>query len=57
MSSPSQRSDSAGGFVLAVSLMIGTIIGLVAGQPSLGFLAGLVVGAAIAVMIWLKGRR
>jgi hypothetical protein len=57
MSPPSQRSDSAGGFVLAVSLMIGTIIGLVAGQPSLGFLAGLVVGAAIAVMIWLKGRR
>ncbi len=57
MSPPSQRSDSGGGFVLAVSLMIGTIIGLVAGQPSLGFLAGLVVGAAIAVMIWLKGRR
>lgn len=57
MSPPSQRSDSAGGLVLAVSLMIGTIIGLVAGQPSLGFLAGLVVGAAIAVMIWLKGRR
>lgn len=57
MSPPSQRSQSAGGFVLAASLMVGTIIGLFAGQPSLGFVAGLVIGAAIAIAIWLKGRR
>lgn len=57
MSLPDQRSPSGGGFVLAASLMIGTIIGLVLGQPTIGFLAGLGVGAAAAVAFWLKGRR
>ena len=34
----------------------GTIAGVLAGQPTVGFLAGLGVGAAVALGIWLKGR-
>lgn len=56
MSDPDQRSNSAGGFLLAVSLMVGTIMGLLLGQPSVGFLAGLVIGSIAAVSLWLKGR-
>ncbi|WP_197420657.1 hypothetical protein [Sphingomonas sp. CCH5-D11] len=56
MSDPDQRSNSAGGFLLAVSLMVGTIVGLLLGQPSVGFLAGLAIGSIAAVSLWLKGR-
>lgn len=56
MSDPDQRSNSAGGFLLAMSLMVGTIMGLLLGQPSVGFLAGLAIGSIGAVSLWLKGR-
>ncbi|MCC2980149.1 hypothetical protein [Sphingomonas sp. IC4-52] len=56
MSDPDQRSKSAGGFLLAMSLMVGTIVGLLLGQPSIGLLAGLAVGSGTAVFLWLKGR-
>ncbi|MCD2314900.1 hypothetical protein LQ954_01915 [Sphingomonas sp. IC-11] len=56
MSDPDQRSKSASGFLLAMSLMVGTIVGLLLGQPSIGLLAGLAVGSGTAVFLWLKGR-
>lgn len=56
MSRPDQRSRSAGGFIIAASLMVGTIVGLVVGEPSIGFLAGLGIGAITAVVLWLKAR-
>ncbi len=52
-----QRPGFAGGFLVAVCLAIGTIIGLIVGQPSIGFLVGLSVGALAAVALWLKDRR
>lgn len=51
-----QRPGSAGGFLVAVCLVIGTIVGLIVGQPSIGFLVGLGVGALAAVALWLKDR-
>lgn len=56
MSDPDQRSKSAGGFLLAMSLMVGTIVGLLLGQPSIGLLAGLAAGSAVALFLWVKGR-
>lgn len=56
MSRPDQRSNSAGGFIVAASLMVGTIVGLVLGQPSIGFLTGLGIGAMVAIVLWLKAR-
>lgn len=57
MADPIQRPGTAGGFLLALALIAGTIVGLVAGQPSIGFLAGLGIGSVVAVLLWLKGRR
>jgi hypothetical protein len=49
-------SPSAGGFPLAIGAIGGTVVGVIAGQPSIGFLAGIALGGAVAVAIWLKGR-
>jgi hypothetical protein len=46
----------AGGFILAVAVMAGTIIGGLMGQPSIGLLAGLGIGAIAALAIWLRDR-
>lgn len=51
-----QRSPTAGGFPIAAGAILGTIGGLVARQPTIGFLIGLAIGIAIAVAIWLRGR-
>lgn len=50
------RNPSAGGFPIAAGALGGTAIGLYAGQPTIGFLAGLALGAAIAVAIWWRER-
>lgn len=46
----------AGGFPIAIGAMGGAFIGVAVGQPTIGFLAGLTAGIAIAVVIWLRGR-
>ncbi|MEG3179377.1 hypothetical protein [Sphingomonas sp. LT1P40] len=46
----------AGGALLALSLIVGTMIGVVKGQPSIGFLAGLGVGIALVVIVALIDR-
>jgi hypothetical protein len=51
-----QRSPTAGGFPIAAGAILGTIGGLVARQPTIGFLSGLGLGVLVAVAIWLKGR-
>ncbi|TKD51746.1 hypothetical protein [Sphingomonas baiyangensis] len=54
---PPSRTPMAGGALLAVSMLVGTGIGVALRQPSLGFLAGLGVGIALSVAIWLLDRR
>ncbi|MGK6322247.1 hypothetical protein ACMGDM_04100 [Sphingomonas sp. DT-51] len=53
---PSPRSPLAGGFPIAALILGGTILGLVAGQPTIGFLAGLALGVAIALWLWWRDR-
>lgn len=50
------RHSTAGGFPIAIGALGGTVAGLFAGQPSIGFLAGLGLGCLIAVVIWLRER-
>lgn len=50
-------SPAAGGFPIAVGAIGGTIVGLVMRQPTIGFLGGLALGIAIAIVIWLRDRR
>ena len=51
------RSPQAGGAILAGAIIAGAIGGLIVGQPSIGFLAGLAIGAVIATLLWLRDRR
>lgn len=46
----------AGGALLALSLVAATVIGVVKGQPSLGFIAGLGVGLALMLIVALVDR-
>jgi hypothetical protein len=53
---PSSRFPSAGGALLAASILIGVAAGTLAGQTSIGFLAGLGVGLVLVVAMWLLDR-
>ncbi len=46
----------AGGALLAFSLIVGSVIGVLRGQPSVGFVGGLGVGLALLVAIALIDR-
>jgi sugar phosphate permease len=56
-SAMANRSPQAGGFIIAVAILAGTIIGGLKGQPSIGLLAGLGLGVAAALAVWLVDRR
>lgn len=51
------RIRRAGGFILAASIIAGTVGGVILGQSSLGFLAGLGAGVLLALLVWLLDRR
>lgn len=49
--------SAAGGILIALCSIGGTAIGLMQGQVTIGFLAGLAIGAAGAVAVWLRDRQ
>lgn len=49
-------SPRAGGAILALTILVGAVIGVAMRQPTLGSLAGLAVGVAIALAVWLRDR-
>lgn len=51
------RDPVAAGAILALTIVAGTLIGGVLGQPSIGLVAGVGVGSAIAIWLWLVDRR
>lgn len=52
------RNIMAGGAPLALLTVAGPVVaGLLGYSPSIGFLVGLGLGVAVAVLIWLTGRR
>ncbi|MBP6030723.1 MAG: hypothetical protein KA533_04770 [Sphingobium sp.] len=57
MTSPPQPDPVyAGGCFIAALVPIGAVAGGLMGQPSIGLLAGLGLGCAIAVALWLRTR-
>lgn len=53
---PAHRPPAAGGLPLALGAVGGAALGFVLGQPTLLFLAGLALGALVALLIWWRGR-
>ena len=47
----------SGGCLLAFALVAGTFVGVVLGQPSIGFLAGSALGVALVIVVLLLDRR
>lgn len=56
MNRKAPSSPIAGGALLALSMIAGSVIGVLRGQPSIGFLAGLGVGIVLLVVIALIDR-
>lgn len=51
------RSTRAAGAPLAFLTLAGVVGGTMLGEPSIGFLIGLVLGIAVAVLTWWRDRR
>jgi energy-converting hydrogenase Eha subunit B len=47
----------AGGFILAVSIIVGAVAGTMVGQSSIGFVVGTAAGLLLAVLVWFVDRR
>lgn len=57
MNAPQSNRTQAGGFLIAASVIVGAVAGIIVGQPSAGFVIGLAIGVVLAVLIWRKDRR
>ena len=55
-SSDGTANRNGGGIFIAIGTVGGAIVGGLMGQPSVGLLAGLALGAAAALLIWWRGR-
>ena len=51
------RTPIAGGCLLTAAVLAGVVGGVIAHQPSIGFLAGLGAGLALLALVWLLDRR
>ncbi len=49
-------SPHAGGALIAGAVILGAIVGVVLGQPTIGTLAGTALGIAGALLVWLRDR-
>lgn len=47
----------AGGFLLALCIIVGVVVGTLYRQPSIGFLAGFGLGALLFALVWLLDRK
>ena len=51
-----KASSEAAGLILATSIIAGVVGGTIAGETSIGFLAGLVVGVVMSLLFWFRDR-
>jgi len=55
-SSDGPQNRNGGGVFIAIGAIVGAIGGGLMGQPSAGLLAGLGLGALMALLVWWQGR-
>jgi hypothetical protein len=51
-----RNGPQAGGVILAAAILAGAIIGVIAGQSSIGVLAGAAVGVVAVTLVWWRDR-
>ena len=56
MTKTPSKTPMAGGFLLALSLIVGVFAGIARGEASCGFVVGLGVGIALLIAVWLVDR-
>jgi len=56
MTKTPSKTPVAGGFLLALSLIIGVFVGIARGEASFGFIIGLGVGVALLTLVWIVDR-
>lgn len=52
----SDRNTQAPGAILAGTILIGTVGGVLVGESSIGFLAGTIAGLIVLLLYWLRDR-
>jgi hypothetical protein len=50
------RPSAAGGFLIAIGILVGAGVGLVYGQATPGVLIGFAFGAVAALVVWARNR-
>jgi hypothetical protein len=56
MAHPQSGFPRAGGFLLALSILLGVVVGSLLNQPSIGFIAGTGIGLLLLLAVWLSDR-
>lgn len=51
------KLTQAGGSIIAIAIIAGTVAGIIVGQPSIGILVGTGAGVLLALLFWLNERR
>jgi hypothetical protein len=54
---PAEKYSRSGGCLLAFSVLAGAFVGLIFGQPSIGFLAGSAIGLMLVLAVFVLDRR
>ena len=57
MAGTGPKGGRAGGFILAMAIIGGAVIGILMGEPSAGVVGGAALGTAIAIALWWRDRR
>lgn len=52
-----KRFPRAGGALLAFAILAGVAAGVIEGEPSIGFIAGLGIGLLLLAVVWVWERR